>query len=107
MPKGRANTRYGDTKEGVVKGRFGRERAGQVRGGCTWGDVDPVLLQQTIHAVTEQGAAVMLTRVSGGTAVCIQIWDGDDRYKAYFGNEDDLSSELSALLDEASKTDVE
>lgn len=64
----------------------------------SWGDVANQLLRDTVVAVTDAGAAILLGRTSDGGALSLQVLDGDERIKEYPHSSDDAEAYLRWIL---------
>lgn len=79
--------------------RYGQLTHSESRGGLTWVEADATLLRSAAAAVTEDGAALLLTKTSDGGALCIQVWTGTDRHKLYPASATELREALQLIIE--------
>lgn len=71
------------------------------KGGLTWADCSPTDLTAAAAAVTEDGAALLLSKTSDGGALLIQVLDGASKPKWYPASRQDLHEVLHLLTEVA------
>lgn len=65
------------------KNKWGIPLDSQLKGSLTWMDADPEDLRECIAAVTEDGAAILLSRTSDGGALMMQVLAEHSKPKWY------------------------
>lgn len=99
MPRGKNDNVVDLRKPGSKYANLG---IGEKRGNLTWGSADPNLLRAAIAAVTEDGAALLLTKTSDGGALCLQVWTSAGRHKLYPATIQELTEALQVVIETAS-----
>lgn len=82
--------------------KYAKLGIGEERGKLTWGSADANLLRAAVAAVTEDGAALLLTKTSDGGALCLQVWAGTNRHKLYPVTALELTEALQVVIETAS-----
>lgn len=68
------------------------------RGSLSWGDAGAADLQAAVVAVTEDGAALLLSKTSDGGALLVQVLESQNsKPKFYAGNMAELNEVLANL----------
>lgn len=62
------------------------------RSSISWNEVDTQLLRDTVCAVCDAGAAILLSRTSDGGAFSITVMDGNERIREYPNSIEDAES---------------
>lgn len=86
-------------------GRYGSIGNGSAERNPPVTDWEPEYLADAVTGVLSAGDAVMFGCTSDGGAVCVTIFDGDQRHKNYFSKPDELNQFFRALAQEARKHD--
>lgn len=63
----------------------------------SYAECDNQLLRDTVVAITENGAAVLLGRTSDGGAFTVQVYDGNDKISEYPHTVEELEAVLRWL----------
>lgn len=83
-----SKTNHGGSSGSSTASQNGRDKwssplGSQLKGGLTWGDVDPEDLVACVAAVTEDGAALLLAKTSDGGALLVQVLGENSKPKWY------------------------
>ena len=68
-----------------------------------WGDVDGSAIVDVLKLFADEGAALMFSRASDGGAICLTVFDGDDRRRFWFRQPADVEDWASEMREKARK----
>lgn len=84
--------------KGAAGGRMESLRSSRTKGnGINGNDIDPDAVRNAVVAVIGAGAALMFGLTSDGGALVITVLDGDDRYKEYLHEGEEINFYLAEL----------
>lgn len=97
--KSRERTKSNGNGNGNGASKWGKKVENSNLSNLSFGHADAVKLQAAIAAVTEDGAAVLLSKTSDGGALVVQVWNGSGRHKLYPTTMAELTEALSLITE--------